>query len=190
MTTQVERQHREIANRIIAGYLEHYSLPGQTQAGDHLRDCILAELELMHTATIEQRTTAQQVAVWPPNISLDADAMKGLAWFAGLGPDTEEDDACDVMLWVGDAEDDEGNKTYGLNVSNMECMEEGCLPLVELPRPTEPEPAAAPNLDELRMALCAIRVVGEIDGHGVVRLDSVVGLVDRRRAMLADEHTG
>ncbi|MEJ7804387.1 MAG: hypothetical protein WKG03_00480 [Telluria sp.] len=42
-------------------------------------------------------------------------------------------------------------------------------------------------LDELRATLCGIGIVGNIDGHDVIRRDSVIELVDRRRAELAVE---
>ena len=47
--------------------------------------------------------------------------------------------------------------------------------------------AACPNpkvraLDELRAVLCGVGIVGQIDGHDVIRRDSVIDLVDRRRS--------
>ena len=40
-------------------------------------------------------------------------------------------------------------------------------------------------LDELRAALCGVGIVGKIDGHDVIRRDSVIELLDRRRAQPA-----
>ena len=37
-------------------------------------------------------------------------------------------------------------------------------------------------LDELRAVLCGVGIVGTIDGFDVIRRDSVIDLVDRRRA--------
>lgn len=40
------------------------------------------------------------------------------------------------------------------------------------------------TLGELRAVLCGVGVVGQIDGHDVIRRDSVIGLIDRRIAAL------
>ncbi|KKF88624.1 hypothetical protein XY58_08385 [Stenotrophomonas maltophilia] len=41
--------------------------------------------------------------------------------------------------------------------------------------------AQAVDLDELRRAVCVVGVVGQIDGHDVVRRNSVLGVIDVRR---------
>lgn len=41
-------------------------------------------------------------------------------------------------------------------------------------------------LSEVRAALCAIGTVDRVDGHDVIRRDSVIELVDRRRTSLAE----
>lgn len=37
------------------------------------------------------------------------------------------------------------------------------------------------DIEELRRVVCGIGVVGQIDGHDVIRRDSVIDLIDRRR---------
>lgn len=47
-------------------------------------------------------------------------------------------------------------------------------------------PAHAVDLEELRLAVCVVNVVGQIDGHDVVRRNSVLDVIDTRRQRLAD----
>lgn len=47
-------------------------------------------------------------------------------------------------------------------------------------------PAQAVDLDELRRAVCVVNVVGKIDGHDVVRRNSVLDVIDTRRQRLID----
>lgn len=49
---------------------------------------------------------------------------------------------------------------------------------------TDTRPAQAVDLDELRRAACVVNVVGQIDGHDVVRRDSVLDVIDTRRQRL------
>lgn len=46
--------------------------------------------------------------------------------------------------------------------------------------------AQALDLDELRRAVCVVNVVGQIDGHDVVRRNSVLDVIDVRRQRKAD----
>ncbi|MBH1851883.1 hypothetical protein I5V61_06350 [Stenotrophomonas maltophilia] len=47
-------------------------------------------------------------------------------------------------------------------------------------------PAQAVDLDELHRAVCVVNVVGQIDGHDVVRRNSVLDVINTRRQRLAD----
>lgn len=47
-------------------------------------------------------------------------------------------------------------------------------------------PAQAVDLEELRRAACVVNVVGQIDGHDVVRRNSVLDVIDNRRQRLVD----
>lgn len=47
-------------------------------------------------------------------------------------------------------------------------------------------PVQAVDLDELRRAACVVNVVGQIDGHDVVRRESVLDVIDTRRQRLID----
>ena len=53
-----------------------------------------------------------------------------------------DDDATEVderfqggVLWVGETLDDDGSKSYGLNIACVECLEEGSTPVVEFSPP-------------------------------------------------------
>ncbi|WQI22597.1 hypothetical protein U2S91_08160 [Stenotrophomonas maltophilia] len=47
-------------------------------------------------------------------------------------------------------------------------------------------PAQAVDLDELRRAVCVVNVVGQIDGHDVVRRNSLLDVIDNRRQRLTE----
>lgn len=51
--------------------------------------------------------------------------------------------------------------------------------------PAAPGAGVGVDAEELRRALCQIGVVGNIDGHDVIRRESVLDIIDRRRAALA-----
>lgn len=53
-------------------------------------------------------------------------------------------------------------------------------------KPLYAAPAQAVDLDELRRTVCVVNVVGQIDGHDVVRRNSVLDVIDTRRQRLAD----
>ncbi len=53
-------------------------------------------------------------------------------------------------------------------------------------KPFYAAPAQAVDLDELRRAVCVVNVVGQIDGHDVVRRNSVLYVIDTRRQRLID----
>lgn len=62
------------------------------------------------------------------------------------GWDDEDQDDAEGVLWFGLIEDDEGNRTHGLNISCSECMEEGAIQLVQFDEPNSTP--AAPQVDE------------------------------------------
>lgn len=58
------------------------------------------------------------------------------------------------------------------------------------PPTVQPAPAAqAVDLDELRRAVCVVSVVGQINGHDVVRRNSVLDVIDVRRRRLIDSQS-
>ncbi|GEM_PF-4737030 len=59
----------------------------------------------------------------PENMELLADTLRGA---------DEDEPWCGGVLWVGQTTDDDGEPTYyGLNVGNVECLEEGSINIVE-----------------------------------------------------------
>lgn len=74
-------------------------------------------------------------------ICIDSEEMARLAEFAGISVDNRED-AAGILLWVGEHRDDDGAVGYGLCASLEDYPEEGCYPLVELPRQQPADGAA------------------------------------------------
>lgn len=60
----------------------------------------------------------------PQQMHLSADAMESLCFHCGDGG-FAFGDFTDGLLWVGDIENDDGTKTYGLNIATAEYPEEG-----------------------------------------------------------------
>lgn len=75
------------------------------------------------------------------------------------GWDDEDQDDAEGVLWFGQIEDDEGNRTHGLNISCSECMEEGAIQLVQFDEPNSTP--AAPQADE--WVKCSERLPTEAD---------------------------
>ncbi|MCZ4284595.1 hypothetical protein O4H29_07070 [Marinobacter salarius] len=75
------------------------------------------------------------------------------------GWDDEDQDDAEGVLWFGLIEDDEGNRTHGLNISCSECMEEGAIQLVQFDEPNSTP--AAPQADE--WVKCSERLPTEAD---------------------------
>ena len=72
-------------------------------------------------------------AIIPKRMNLSCQDIACLMYHCG-GDDeaTEiEDMYSEGVLWVGEVEDDDGNKTYGLNIATADYPEEGSTPLVE-----------------------------------------------------------
>lgn len=66
----------------------------------------------------------------PKQIHLDADAVECICSQGGDGG-FAYGDFTDVILWVGEVENDDGSKTHGLNVSSADYPEEGSINLCE-----------------------------------------------------------
>ena len=84
------------------------------------------------------------------------------------GWDDEDQDDAEGVLWFGLIEDDEGNRTHGLNISCSECMEEGAIQLVQFDEPNSTP--AAPQADE--WVKCVDRLPTEDDGKMVWSYDA------------------
>lgn len=66
----------------------------------------------------------------PQQMHLSADAMESLCFHCGDGG-FAFGDFTDGLLWVGDIENDDGTKTYGLNIATAEYPEEGSANISE-----------------------------------------------------------
>lgn len=98
--------------------------------------------------------TDQKYKLVPAQIHISPEAWE-VAQMAFGGPGTGEGEPFfDCTAWVGECEDDDGNKTYGLHLSCDECTEEGSVTLAEFPDPS----IAAPGTGhDLRAAVVALR---------------------------------
>ena len=69
----------------------------------------------------------------PARMELTPENMAALAFMLGGDPDAKDADERwnGGTLWVGETIGDNGEKYYGLNVANVECYEEGSMPIVE-----------------------------------------------------------
>ena len=93
-------------------------------------------------------------------------------------------DSVVLRLWAADARDELLSQQAALAEAQAEVAR-----LRALANETQPAPAQdgdrtpkCVDVDELRRVICGIGVVGEIDGHSVIRRDSVVEMIDRRMA--------
>ena len=69
----------------------------------------------------------------PARMELTPENMETLVFMLGGDPDAKDVDERwnGGTLWVGETVGDNGEKYYGLNVANVECYEEGSIPIVE-----------------------------------------------------------
>jgi len=93
----------------------------------------------------------------PKSMCIDQDDVGLIAMITGW--DDEDQSDAEGVLWFGLIEDDEGNRTYGLNISCSECMEEGAIQLVQFDEPNSTP--AAPQADE--WVKCSERMPTEAD---------------------------
>jgi hypothetical protein len=81
----------------------------------------------------------------PQRINLTFEDIANIVTVTGW--DEGQDDFGEGVLWVGPIIDDGGNESHGLNISCIEVMEEGALPVHEFAKPETSTPAA-PQADE------------------------------------------
>lgn len=91
--------------------------------------------------------TPKGFALIPDSITLSYEDIENIMTMTGW--DEGRDDFGEGVLWVGAIKDDDGNETWGLNISCIEVMEEGALPVHEFDRPiltaAPTAPAAEPR---------------------------------------------
>lgn len=82
----------------------------------------------------------------PARMELTPENMERLAFMLGGDPDAKDADERwnGGTLWIGETIGDHGEKYYGLNVANVECYDEGSMPIIEFVRP-EMNPAEFPR---------------------------------------------
>lgn len=70
----------------------------------------------------------------PQSMNISADAMESICFHGGDGGG-KFGEFTEVILWVGAIENDEGTKTYGLNITTAEYPEEGSASISEFAEP-------------------------------------------------------
>lgn len=81
-------------------------------------------------------------ALIPESMALSYEDIENIMTMTGW--DEGRDDFGEGVLWVGAIKDDDGNETWGLNISCVEVMEEGALPAHEFDRPVLTAAPTAP----------------------------------------------
>lgn len=136
-------------NRSLTDMLVKHGLSFRTtQADVDARELISVEHELAAPA---------EYIVWktgPKNgIYITAEDVKHFAFMAGIDSGNDEDDVCDMVLWVGEITDeDTGIKTFGINYYNTE-VPEGSDSFAVLNRNEFNQPTISPAIVERIKAL-------------------------------------
>ncbi|SFM72423.1 hypothetical protein [Marinobacter pelagius] len=81
----------------------------------------------------QQGSVPEGFALVPQSMLLSYEDIENIMTMTGWNEG--RDDFGEGVLWVGNLKDDDGNETYGLNISCIEVMEEGALPVNEFERP-------------------------------------------------------
>lgn len=96
-------------------------------------------------------------ALVPKRMSLSPADIAAIMFQCGGDEEAEEfeDRFNGGVLWVGETLDDDGSKSYGLNIACVECLEEGSTPVVEFSPPAmlAAAPAAQPAAEQSQRAL-------------------------------------
>ena len=79
---------------------------------------------------LKKNETPEGYVLVPQQMHLSADAMESLCFHCGDGG-FAFGEFTDGLLWVGDIENDDGTKTYGLNIATAEYPEEGSANISE-----------------------------------------------------------
>lgn len=83
-----------------------------------------------HLNSVRAEVIPEGYVIVPQQMHLSADAMESLCFHCGDGG-FAFGDFTDGLLWVGDIENDDGTKTYGLNIATAEYPEEGSANISE-----------------------------------------------------------
>lgn len=115
-----------ITEHEMRGLLNGKCLPGDMRVNEELPAYLVrkfTELKAEKDALAAELIPEGYVLV-PQQMHLSADAMESLCFHCGDGG-FAFGDFTDGILWVGDIENDDGTKTYGLNIATAEYPEEG-----------------------------------------------------------------
>jgi|SRR5579859_663437 len=112
----------------------------------------------------------------PEKFAISEETWGALQYVFG-GPGTGEDEPyLNCMAWVGELDEDDGSKTYGIHLSCDECPEEGSVTIAEFTAPTPLKFASVP-VDRLE---ALIKHSGE--RHDYITVDDLAELIAEYKA--------
>lgn len=121
----------------------------------------------------------------PARMELTPENMAALAFMLGGDPDAKDVDERwnGGTLWVGETVGDNGEKYYGLNVANVECYEEGSIPIVEFasaPAASGVHPDALPDGTLSKSTAKRVTALAAASVSELARVDALALDVARR----------
>ncbi|MDY6797933.1 MAG: DUF551 domain-containing protein [Pseudomonadota bacterium] len=108
----------------------------------------------------------------PKSMNITQDDVGLIAMMTGW--EDEDQSEAEGVLWFGLIEDDDGNRTHGLNISCSECMEEGAIQLVQFDDPVTVTATPTPE-------------AGQSGGMPVARWNGY-GSIENLNTYLLDNH--
>lgn len=127
-TPIVTREH-------LAGLRAAQMLWDRSGPAAHFAKALQELIDLAHSAPLPPTGAVPEgYALVPTRMELLPEDIAAIMFHCGGDEEaTEIDEQYQAgLLWIGEVQDDDGNKVYGLNIACYECLEEGSTPLVEL----------------------------------------------------------
>lgn len=127
-TPIVTREH-------LAGLRAAQMLWDRSGPAAHFAKALQELIDLAHSAPLPRTGAVPEgYALVPTRMELLPEDIAAIMFHCGGDEEATEIDEQYLagLLWIGEVQDDDGNKVYGLNIACYECLEEGSTPLVEL----------------------------------------------------------
>lgn len=134
----------EAVAQVVSGYSgDPDTLNNKALKALDLSECTIGQK--LYTHPSQSQGVPEGYVLAPKSMCITQDDVGLIVMMTGW--DDEDQDDAEGVLWFGLIEDDEGNRTHGLNISCSECMEEGAIQLVQFDEPNSAP--AAPQADEI-----------------------------------------
>jgi len=126
----------KITEHEMRGLLSGKCLPGDMHLNEDLPAYLVRKFdELQHKRDdLANVVIPEGYVLVPRSMNISSDAMESICFHGGDGGG-QFGEFTDVILWVGDIENDDGTKTYGLNITTAEYPEEGSANISEFVEP-------------------------------------------------------